>query len=412
MPRPPARDLTQRGPGPPCYTLPVHPAHLLALVAAAALVGCASRAESSATPGGQNSRTQADRYTAKAVRRSPEGFILIPSKKAERAFDQARLTELAQDMRAPAAACFLNRAIETMKPRREGGEITYESVPEGQAKIRVRLAPSGEVLRAEVLETGFGDEAMEGCLTELLGRTKWPANRTGNIHWIDVVYWVSLGFQADTAPEAAHELRRQQAFAAVRGKRCFDRRVAPGRYRVEGLSLLDRDGVTLVNRVEPNDLPPQVSQCLTIALRELRMPREAESFIRPFVTAIDFEVGPGGAVTFADERWIELIALEEAAEREARRAELGGEQPSPRSYGVDEGEPPEGAIEGDGAATEGPSEPIGKPGAEPAAPPAEKPAARPAERPAAPTKPAAKAPPGADPGKGGLRLNLGGRPGS
>lgn len=408
MPRPPARDLTQPERGPPCYTMPVlsaHRARLLALVAAATLVGCASRAESSATPGGQNSRTQADRYTAKAVRRSPEGFILIPSKKAERAFDQARLTELAQDMRAPAAACFLNRAIETMKPRREDGEITYEGVPEGQAKIRVRIAPSGEVLRAEILETGFGDPVLEGCLTDLLQTTRWPANRTGNIQWIDVVYWVSLGFQADdTSPEAAHEFRRQQAFAAVRGKRCFDSRVAPGRYRVEGLSLLDRDGTTLVNRVEPNDLPPQTSQCLTIALRELRMPRSPEAFIRPFSPAIEFEVKAGGAVSFADERWIELIALEEAAEREAKRAELSGEQPAPRTFGVDEGEPPEGegeaaaAVHADATAT--PAE-AGPPAAKVPVPPAAK----------VPSPPAAKAPPGGDPGKGGLRLDLGGRGG-
>ena len=60
-----------------------------------------------------------------------------------------------------AARCFLMRAIETMEQSEDQSDDAdrgYDHVPEGQIKIRVRIAPSGEVVRTEVLETGFVDE--------------------------------------------------------------------------------------------------------------------------------------------------------------------------------------------------------------------------------------------------------------
>ena len=354
----------------------------LAALLVAAAPGCKRDAVGqSGAPNGENSRYQADRYVKKAVRRSPEGIIIMPSRHAEKALDRVRMNELAQDLRQPAAACFINRAIETMQRGERGGEAGFVDVPEGQAKFRVRINPAGQVVRTEVLDSGFRDEGMETCLREVLAAARWPKNRSGNTHFVDVVYWASLGFgEEDASPPANEELRRQQALAAVRAKACLAGRTRPGSYPITGISLLDRDGRTLVNRLEPNDLPQEVARCVLVAFREIRMPRAPEAFIRPFTPAVEYVVASDGEVSFADERWLTLILAEEEAIREARRAELAG--------GLD-ATSPDDALPVDAA--------------DAALAPEPEPEPEPAPKASSPATPR-------DPGKGGIKLDLGGRP--
>lgn len=288
-------------------------------------------------PGGVNTTSQARRYVDKAVRRSSEGVILMPSKKAETLYDRTRLNEIAQGLRVPAAVCFVDRAIETMKRGTQDGEETYVDVPEGQIRIRARINPSGEVLRTEVLETGFKDEGMYPCLDKAIKAVKWTQNRTGVVQFIDVIYWVSLGYSAEDHSKASQlELRKQQAAAAERAKQCLEGRVSAGRYAVRGLSLLSREGHTLANRVEPGVLPERVTQCVTVVFRDIRMPRVPEAFIRPISPSADFIVATDGSVSFADEKWLALLKLEDEAMKEARRAEILDDPATE----VDEGEAP------------------------------------------------------------------------
>lgn len=342
---------------------------LLALAALGLpLSGCAARRE--AKPTGLNSYGQAMRYIQKAVRRSSEGVIILPSRRTETLYDLVRLNEIAQALRSPAAACFVNRAIETVKRGVKDGETVYVDVPEGQVKIRTRLGPDGSVLRTEVLDTGFKDPEIEPCVGKAIAAQKWPPNRTGLVQYLDVVYWVSLGDGAeDRGPQVQKELRRQQAIAALRGKQCLAGRVGPGTWTVEGLSLLDREGNTLVNRVDPGPLPGNVRECLAVVFREIRLPRAPQAFVRPISPRVEYTVAEDGAVSFADEPWISLLLLEEEATREARRAELAGGEPPP----VDE------------------------------APLADEPAPEPE-----PVRDAEPQPSTQHPGEGGIRLKLGG----
>lgn len=337
--------------------------------------GCAAR--KNAPPTGINSFGQGTRYIQKAVRSSSEGVIILPSKRAESLFDLARLNEIAQALRPPAAACFINRAIETMKLGKRDGEVAYVDVPEGQIKIRTRLSPDGDVLRTEVLDTGFKDPEIEPCIKEAIEARKWIKNRSGVVQYLDVIYWVSLGDSSeDRSPQAKAELRRQQAIVALRGKGCLERRVGAGTYPVEGLNLVDREGNTLVSRVEPSTLPQKVQECLSVVLREIQMPRAPGSFVRPVAPKVEYTVATDGTVSFTDERWITLLLLEEKAAREDRLAEID------RGLGI--AQPDKGAEtptvgEGEGEAPE--SEPT--PQAEPE-------------------------PPAQDPGQSGIKLKLGG----
>lgn len=289
-------------------------------------------------PTGLNTYSQVRRYVDKAVRRSTEGVILMPSKKADTLFDRTRLNEIAQNLRVPAALCFVNRAIETMKVGQQDGETTFVGVPEGQIRIRTRINPFGEVLRTEVIESGFADEKMYPCLDKAIKAVKWTNNKSGVVQYIDVIYWVSLGYQAEDHSKAALlELRKQQATVAEKGRGCFANRVAAGRYQIQGLSLMDRDGRTLANRVEPGGLPDNVRDCLEYVFRGIRMPPVKEAFVRPFTPSADYVVATDGTVNFADERWLALLRLEEEAAREARLAELAGDDPVTQ---IDEGEAP------------------------------------------------------------------------
>ncbi len=320
--------------------------------------GCSGKGEA-LPPSGMNTHSQARRYVDQAVRRSTEGVILMPSRKAQTLFDQTRLNEIAQNLRGPAAVCFVNRAIETITRGEVDGEVVYQNVPEGQIRIRARINPTGEVLRTEVLETGFQDDNIYTCLDRAIKAIKWVENRSGVVQFIDVIYWVSLGRQQ----EDADEFRKQQAMVAVRASQCLSGRTISGRYLVEGLSLLDREGRTLANRIDPSKLPPAVHECVTVVFRDLRMPRVEEGFVRPVSPRVEFVVSPEGEVTFTDQRWLALLQLE----AEALRAEQG----EARSDVVSLGEDP---------VDEGLLEPEPKP----------------------------DTPPPADPGEGGQKLRLGG----
>lgn len=367
-----------------------------ALVAAAMLAcsACGIRKNDSETPEGPVSEIEANRRLREAIRRSSEGVILIPSRKAERMFELPRLNEIAQNLRQPFAACFLRRAILTMQPRpRAAG---FEGVPEGQAKVRARIAPSGEVVRAEVLETGFDDADMEACLVSVIEDQRWPENKSGNVHYIDIVYWVSLGAQRDRGtPQFAQHLRREALAAGVRGKPCLQGRVDAGRYRVDGLNLIDREGGTLVNRVEQSDLPEPIRACIARAFRDIRLARDPDAFVRPIAPTVEYAIERDGTIAVVGEDWLRLVEMEEAAkvaqQRAAMTGELEGDPPADPALrtGPDaplQPSPPEDGGEGEGSgAGSDPEDAALQP--EDSAPPPEL----------------------DDPSKPGLRLDLGGR---
>ncbi len=289
--------------------------------------GCGRARKGARAPAGPTTQLEADRYVRRAIRSSNEGIILFPSQRAEKVYELPRLNEIAHGLKVPAARCFLRRAIETME-KSTGGERGYDHVPEGQLKMRVRIAPSGQVVRTEVLESGFVDEQMEPCLREVFEQQRWPPNKSGNTHFIDVVYWVSLGMQQrlDTEEMVTH-LRREQVGAGRRAKACLQGRVDAGRYEITGLNLIDREGGTMVNRIDTQKLPEPIRACLATAFREIRLPREPEAFVRPIAPTVTFEVGRDGTVVVDGERWLELVELEERAQRAAERAALTGDEP-------------------------------------------------------------------------------------
>jgi hypothetical protein len=376
----------------------VHGARAVAAVLALVLVtgGCARRSGDQSSIEGPVSKEQADRFIKRAILSSPEGVIMLPSRKAEHLFELPRLNEIAQELRAPAAACFIRRAIETMK-RSDAEDHDYEGVPEGQVKIRARIAPAGDVVRVEVLESGFADEDVPQCVTAVIGEKRWPSIRSGNTHFVDIVYWVSLGFQPGVGTEAFEDdLRRQQTMAGIRAKNCLQGRVDAGKYRVEGLNLVDREGNTLTNRIEPVALPEPVRACIVQAFREVRLPREPDAFVRPVSPVVEFEVLRDGTVTVADEEWLRLVQIEDRARRIKERAELTGELSESEQREVDRelvdfGEPDFDEIPSElpSATEQAEDSVVDDPEPSFEAPPAD------ATR--------------SDPGKGGLRLDLGGR---
>lgn len=378
-------------------------AHRLALaVALLASAACGRAGQGPRSPDGATSDSEANRYIQRAIRQSSEGVILLPSKRAEQVFELPRLNEIAQGLRGPAAKCFLLRAIETME-REPAGELGYTHVPEGQMKLRVRVAPSGESLRSEVLESGFVDPQMEPCLREMLEAQRWPPNKSGNTHYIDVVYWVSLGAQKGAGSEAAAtHLRREQVTAGRKAKACLQGRVDAGHYEIEGLNLVDREGATMVNRIDTTELPEPTRACLARAFRDIRLPRDPDAFVRPVSPVVAFDVGRDGTVAVEGERWLELVELEERARLAAERQKLAApdvtqadELPARRPVQLGPGVTA-GSVDPTRGSTEGP------PGE---GPPGEGP---PGEPPVEPDPPKTEGP-REDPGKGGLRLDLGGR---
>lgn len=348
---------------------------------------CRDRGEESNAPDGPMTQAQADRYVRKAIRSSSEGVILLPSKKAERVYAARRLNEIAQGLRKPAAVCFINRAIETMRREEVDGEPTFVDVPEGQIKIRARISPDGEVLRADVLESGFSDEAIEPCLIEAVERQRWPENQSGHVHHLDVVYWVSLGAQQGLTPTIRVHLRKSQAAAGIRARQCLEGRVDAGVYQVKGLNLVDREGKTIVNRVDPVNLPQRTAACIAAALKEIGLPQDPAAFIRPIVPVVEFDVQRDGSVKVRDEDWLALIREEEEALRAAKRAELLGA----------EKDAPAGEVKGDPEAKDEADE--------------ERKGAEKADLPPSDAASPELDKPRGDPGKGGTKLDLRTRPG-
>lgn len=374
-------------------------------VALALLASAACVREGSRRPQGPTSKMESDRYISRAIRQSSEGVILLPSQRAEQVYELSRLNEIAQGLRGPAARCFLTRAIQTMEPD-PAGDRGYANVPEGQIKIRVRVAPSGEALRTEVLESGFVDEQMEPCLREALEEQRWPPNKSGNSHYIDVIYWVSLGMQKGAGSEAmVTHLRREQIGAGRRAKTCLQGRVDAGRYEIKGLNLVDREGATMINRIDTADLPEAIRSCLATAFRDIRLPRDADAFVRPVAPMVAFEVAGDGVVAVDGERWLELVELEERARVAAERKALAAEQGEDQVDELPAKRPPSSPTLSTGTVGAGARE--GTPDAPPREPPAEP--RPPADRPADPPADGTDEAPREDPGKGGLRLDLGGR---
>ncbi len=371
----------------------------LVLVAGLAAMGCGQTVDrASATP---STKSGATSYVKRAIRSSNEGVILMPSEKAERVFELPRLNEIAQALRQPAAECFLLRAIETMEPEPKE-DRGFSGVPEGQVKIRTRIAYTGEVVRTEVLETGFADTEVPSCIQKAIEAQQFPPNRSGVTHYVDVIYWVSLGMQGDVHTEEYRtHLRRESIAAGVRAKPCLRGRAAPGGYQVDGLNLVDREGKTMINRIDGSSLPSEVRSCVARALRDLRMPRQPESFVRPVSTKIDFAIAGDGAVAVAGEDWLRLLELEERAKLAERRAALGADEAgAPADVLADSAELPDAAGEQRGAHVDrGAEDPVD-------AAPHESTDAGVGEDPSAPA-PARR--PRGDPGKGGLKLDLGPR---
>ncbi len=311
---------------------------------------------------------------------------MMPSKKAERVYELPRLNEIAQELRGPAAVCFLQQAIATMEPS-PTDDRGYVGVPEGQAKIRARISPGGEVLFTEVLESGFKDTAVPACVQQAIERKKFPPNEQGHAHYIDIIYWVSLGFQTGTDTPAFREhLRREQAEAGIRAKQCLQGRVPAGRYAVDGLNLVDREGGTMINRVEAPALPEDVRACVARAFRDIRLSREPETFVRPVRARVDFEVRDDGTIGVADEEWLRLVHLEERAKRARDRH----------------------ALQGDATATV-PDDAPQRPEHAPLVDELDVVDEEEAETPSSPAAEDEPPPPRRDPGQGGLRLDLGGR---
>ncbi|MCR9165250.1 MAG: hypothetical protein ACE37F_26950 [Nannocystaceae bacterium] len=296
---------------------------------AIALLGLGCRNRGTEGPGAEQTQLQAEATIRKAIRQSPEGFIFLPSKRAERVYELPRLNEIAQSMRQPAAACFLGEAVKTMRLAAPGGDEdapAYEGVPDGQAKLRMRVGADGKVLRVETLETGFEGESVPECIAEELSRRRFPENQTGTAHYIDVVYWVSLGPQPRTDGHA-ERIRREQVEAGVRAKKCLQGRVGVGAYTIEGLNLVASNGATVANRVEQKGLPDEVRQCVATAFRSLRLLADDSTFIRPVGVRTQFVVADDGVVSVEDEDWLRLVELEERARRDALRAERDAVNP-------------------------------------------------------------------------------------
>lgn len=380
----------------------------LALAGALALTGCANRKANSDSPDGAATEIERERYIRKAIRSSSEGVILLPSKRAETVFELPRLNEIAQRMRSPMAACFVRRALETMELTGDP-EQPYTNVPEGQLKMRTRINPAGQVVRAEVLESGFADDSMEPCLTDVLRMQRWPENQTGNTHYIDVVYWVSLGLQGDIFSESARQhLRREEIAAGVRGKNCLQGRVDAGTYDIAGLNLVNREGATMANRVDHRTLPGPIRTCLAKAMQSIRLDRDADAFVRPVAPNVRYTVGSDGTVAVDGEQWLQVMLLEDRARAAKKRAELTGDAATRRDgggEGIDElpARRPSGLVAG-GSVEASVVDAAGEQASDQDEPDQD----APDQDEPGDVEPDRDATPRKDPGKGGLRLNLGG----
>lgn len=376
----------------------------------ASVAGCKGR--ELRKPEGEITEAEAMRYIERAVGQSSEGVVLMPSKRAETDYDRVRLNEAAQAMRGPLAVCFLQRAILSMKMGEVDGEPGWVDVPDGQAKLRARLDPNGNVMAVEVLASEFDDSEMEACVMGVVERTKFPESRRDSSNFIDVVYWVSLGFHAGaSSQEFATLMRREGVEAGLRSKRCLEGKVPPGDYTIAGVNLFDRNGDTLVNRVENGDFPRAITPCLAQAFKGMQIGREAEAFVRPAEFSVQFTIESDGAIVFADEEWLRLVQLEEQAQRDAQRAKLESGNEVPVDDGGVSGVVPElGKDPSLDPDAQGPLREDAPPRPDEARPPVktERPDGVPTPRPEQDPKTGSKPrKPKKDPGKGGQKLDLG-----
>ncbi len=379
--------------------------------------GCADRKVQSL--GANVSETQLDSYLQTAIGESPEGVVIIPMSKAEKYVDMPRLNEIAQNLRRPLARCFVDRSIRAMKPVEDEGRIDFEGVPDGQIRLRTRIGADGTVVRVDIDSSTFRDEQMVECITARVEAVKFPPSRDGITQWIDVIYWVSLGrFRNTEQDEFQALLRRETAMAAVRGKKCLIGRARPGEYDVVGLSLVDKNGETLANRIDRQGLSDDVGDCLATAFRSIRVPPAPDSFVRPIRPQMHFTVAADGEVTFGDERWLELVLLEERTLREERKAEEDANYDAAFEAGGGAGSYGVGVLAG----SDTPSTPIdeGREGPSKAAPPKDSSGVAGAGGSGTPGEGqagdgpsgdgTAPSTPAQDPSKGGIRLDLGSRP--
>jgi hypothetical protein len=330
------------------------------LMLACSLLGGCTRAQLGRE--GRVSQDQADDYLRAAIRQSSEGVVLDPSQEGLDQIERVRLGEIAQELRGPAAVCFLERAIQTMEAGTIDDEAGWLAVPEGQIKLRARVAVDGTVLTTDVLESGFTDDHMETCVGEVIRTQRFVESRDSFAYFIDVYYWVSLGMFAEAGSESfAEVMRRQCAEAGVRAKACLTGRVPAGEYVVTGLNLFDRDGRTVVNRIDRGELPSEVSSCIATAFKQVHIHSEPDAFVRPGAPKATFTVTNEGVVSMADERWLAMTELEEQAQREMRRAELL-EQTGQAPEGVD-AEVPDGwtDLDVDPIMPDGPIMPVDEP---------------------------------------------------
>lgn len=273
-----------------------------------------------------------------AVRSSSEGVILLPAKKSEVVYELRRLNEIALALRVAAAKCFVARAIETMEPTGDPDQ-PFAGVPEGQAKLRARVSPDGQVLRTEWLDEGFSDPRILSCVERAVQVQTFPPQSTNMNQFIDVVYWASLGIQPDLDDPAAVALRRREvAEVEDRARGCLKGTLAAGHYVARGLNLVGADGVSLGSRIDQNQWSDDTRACVARVLRDLRLPPAEDTFVRPVTSTMNFDVSSDGTVAGGEGEWLRLVRLEEMAERAQKRAELLDDEgegpptdPSPRA---------------------------------------------------------------------------------
>jgi hypothetical protein len=271
----------------------------------------------------------AESYVRRAIHESAQGIVIFDLFGQSSGQDLVRLREIAQELRTPAAQCFLARGIETIELSQsaEGRELL--GVPSGQAKFRVHLTSDGRVARSDAVENGFSDQVMVSCLKKVIEAKFFPKSSTGMPWTVDLVYWVNLGFHSQLdAEEFKFELRRQVALASSKAVGCFRQAgAAQGTYTLNGLNLVSPNGVTMVNRIRA-PLPDDAIRCLEVAYRPIRVAPELDSFARPLFFDATFHVLDSESITFDDAEWLRLTELESAAQAGAERSEEREEPPT------------------------------------------------------------------------------------
>lgn len=248
------------------------------------------------------------------VKGAAEGVTLLPNRQSDVIYSPRRLAEIAQSLREGAAQCFIRQALENVQiDPSHPGELT--GVPEGQLKLRIRLTPGGKAINTEVLDSSFPGDAMPRCFAKLVEAREWPKQATASNQTIEAVYWTGFGEHPEAGtPEFETRVHRQAAEAGDRARACLDERVQPGTYTVQGLNLINSDGVTVASRVLASDLPKPVRECVEGELEPIRL-KASSAFIRPIISEINYTMADDRQVAMADDAWLRLVRLEDQAIR-------------------------------------------------------------------------------------------------